>query len=74
METNNPVTENNNVEIMEPGEIVSKPAIVSSNNIEHKDILQHLLSEVHPINLKAEIQLPEAVDMRAKHFQFAVVK
>ena len=60
METNNPVTENNNVEIMEPGEIVSKPAIVDSNNIGTQRHFAAVLSEVQPINLKAEIQLPEA--------------
>jgi putative DNA primase/helicase len=58
----------------EQAEQADSPPSASAKNIAHSDILQHLLTEVEPINFSELIELPDKVVMTEKHYQFAVVK
>ena len=40
----------------------------------HKDILQHLLCEIKPVDFRAVIGLPTDEDLKQKHILFAIVK
>lgn len=81
---------NNTAPVLTENEIITKPIAQmeqveqveqenSSSNvfgagIAHTEILQHLLTEVERVDLETLIALPEGVDMKEKHYQFAVVK
>jgi len=42
--------------------------------VDHKDILQHLLADFHPVNFRELIELDAEEKMRQKHHVFGVVK
>ena len=58
----------------EQAEQVDSPLSISDKNIQHSDILQHLLTEVEPVYFYELLELPEKEIMKEKHYQFAVVK
>lgn len=42
--------------------------------LDHKNIMQRILDEIQPINIKEYIGLPEDEDLKQKHILYAVVK